>query len=168
MNHFSRFLTLFVSVFLLLFAVSCSESDSGNNSEGDDAEAWVGTWLSAGTDVAPLLVSLFQYDSVRVTINEDLTITTESHVTGGAWGTVEGTYVVTENDGSDILTVQFVYAAFEQEGIMEITAGTPDLMKLEVVQSLPNIGAVPRTAATGFGSDAALGTINIQNYKRIE
>jgi hypothetical protein len=34
-------------------------------------------------------------------------------------------------------------------------------MKLEAVQTVPDIGAVPRTPATGFGSDATLGTLPI-------
>jgi len=57
-----------------------------------------------------------------------------------------------------------VYAAFSQEGIMQVIDASPDSIKLEVVQTLPDIGAVPRTPATGFGSDAALGTANIQKY----
>jgi len=41
-------------------------------------------------------------------------------------------------------------------------------MRLEAVQTTPNIGATPRTVETGFGSDATLGTANIQKYIRIE
>ena len=55
---------------MLLFAVSCSEGDSGTDSNGEDAEAWVGKWLSAGDNIAPLLTS-FSIDSIYVTMNED-------------------------------------------------------------------------------------------------
>ncbi|MGD9898116.1 MAG: hypothetical protein AB7T22_03215 [Calditrichaceae bacterium] len=60
--------------------------------------------------------------------------------------------------------MKFVYAAFEQEGIFQVIDATPDTLKLEAVQTLPDIGATPRTVATGFGSDPALGTSNIQYY----
>jgi hypothetical protein len=89
-------------------------------------------------------------------------------VIDGAWNVVNGTYSITENEGSNILTVEFVYSAFSQQGIMEITEGSPDMMQLEVVQTNPDIGATPRTAETGFGSDVNLGTLNIQKYVRVE
>ena len=42
-----------------------------------------GTWLSAGTNVAPLLVALFNYDSVRVVFGAN-TVDLSSHIAGGA------------------------------------------------------------------------------------
>ncbi len=171
MNHFSRFFTLFVSVFFLLFALSCSESDSGTNSDEDEAAAWVGKWLSAGSDIAPLLTS-FSIDSIYVTMNEDGTIILDQHVIGAGWSSNSGTYAVTESTSGDIHTIFISYSSpsFDQDGIIAVTDGDTPTMQLEVVQTNPDIGAVPPTVAAGFGSTngGALGTINIQNYVFIE
>ncbi|MCW8848765.1 MAG: hypothetical protein OQJ81_02205 [Melioribacteraceae bacterium] len=154
-------------VLLSLSFAACSEDDDNGTDPNDDAKPWVGTWLSADANVAPILVSLFKYDSVRVTLNEDKTVVLESHIKDGAWGTLTGVYNVTEAASGDIHAISINYQAFEQEGIVQVTAGNPDQLKLEAVQTVPDIGAVPRTAATGFGSDPALGTLNIQTYLKV-
>ncbi|MCA9734451.1 MAG: hypothetical protein H6696_20075 [Deferribacteres bacterium] len=159
MKRLLAVLIIFVS--LVSFVACDKDSDSGTNNNTE--KAWVGVWLSSGTNVAPILVTLFNYDSVRVTIESDNTVKTESHIAGGAWSSVEGVYTVTESSSGDVHTVEFVYAAFSQAGIMQVTG---DNMQLEVVQTVPDIGATPRTPATGFGSDAALGALNIQKYVR--
>ncbi len=153
-------------VLLSISFAACSDDDSGTNPE-DDVKPWVGTWLSAGTNVAPILVSLFKYDSVRVTLNADNTVVLKSHVINGAWSTLGGVYTVTESATGSVHSIKINYTAFEQDGIVQVTSGTPDMLKLEAVQTTPNIGAVPRTPTSGFGSDAALGTLNIQNYIRV-
>ncbi len=130
-------------------------------------ELHLGTWLSVGTDIAPLLVSLFSYDSVRVTFNSDQTVQLETHILNGAWTTTPGVYTINKSATGSVHSISINYTAFEQGGIIEVTKGTPDELKLEVVQTTPDIGAVPRTPASGFGSDAALGVLNIQNYVRI-
>ncbi len=156
-------LTLVLGMFLVM---SCDkDSDNGTN-PSEQVDPWVGTWLSAGSNVAPILVSVFNYDSVRVEMTEQQIVKTHSHVKDGAWTTVEGTYAVTKSSSGDVHSVEFVYSAFSQAGIIQIITGTPDNLKLEAVQTVPDIGATPRTPATGFGSDAALGTLNIQNYIR--
>lgn len=150
----------------LMLSVSCSDdSDSGTNSGASDP--WVGEWLSAGTDVAPLLVAVFNYDSVRVTMTDEGTVTTESHIIGGGGTIITGTYSVTKAPTGTVHSIHLIYAAFEQEGIIEVTDGTPATMKLEAVQTVPDYGFVPRTPETGFGSDATVGTSNIQNYKKV-
>ena len=89
-----------------------------------------------------------------------------THVPDGAWGTLEGTYSVTETAKSGVLAISLIYPAFEQEGIIQVTtSATENVMQLEVVQTVPDAGAEPRTPETGFGSDATLGTTNIQTYR---
>ena len=161
-----RLIAILLLLTISIGFVACSSDDSGSNPV-TQTDPWVGTWLSSGTNVAPILVALFNLDSVRVTMREDLTVTTEQHVAGGTWTTINGVYVVTKSTTGTVHTIRFNYSAFEQEGIFQITEGTPDTFKLEAVQVLPDIGAVPRTPTTGFGSDATLGTYNIQNYVRI-
>ncbi len=159
---------LLVAALSLLSFVACSDDDDGGTTPPPAADPWIGQWLSAETNVAPLLVTLFQYDSVRVWINENQTVRLDTHVDGGAWTTINGTYSVTESASGSVHSIELIYSAFEQGGIIQVTEGTPDTMKLEAVQTTPNIGAVPRTPTTGFGSDVALGTLNIQNYVREE
>jgi hypothetical protein len=159
-NTMKKLLFLLIAILSISF-IACSEDESVT-APVVEADAWVGTWLSAGDNVAPILVSLFSYDSVKVTMNEDKTIVLESHIIDGAWASIPGVYTVTESATGEVHSISINYTAFEQEGIIEVTAGTPDQMKLEAVQSVPDIGAVPRTPATGFGSDPALATYNIQ------
>ena len=160
MKHLVLILTL---VGAMLFMVSCSK-DTDSSTEPTPVDEWVGTWLSAGSNVAPLLVAVFNYDSVRVELTEDQIVRTHSHVAGGAWTTVEGTYSITRSASGDVHSCEFLYAAFDQEGIIQIIDGNPDTMKLEVVQVRPDLGFAPRTPESGFGSDVALGNTNIQTY----
>ena len=160
--------TLLMIMALSISFIACSDDDNNNATEPtDDTPAWVGTWLSTGTDVAPILVAVFNYDSVRVEMNEDNTVALSTHIRDGAWSTIPGVYTVTESASGNVHSININYTAFEQEGIIEVIDADPDQMKLEAVQTVPDIGAVPRTPATGFGSDAALGTANIQKYVRV-
>jgi len=154
-------------IFVGLFGIISCDKDDDNATTPEPVDEWIGTWLSAGANVAPILIAVFQYDSVKVEFKDNSTITLKSHVTNGAWTTTEGTYTITKSATGTVHSAKFVYPAFEQEGIIEITAGTPSTMKLEVVQTVPNIGATPRTPATGFGSDPALGTANVQKYVKL-
>lgn len=160
-------LAILLMLTLTIGFIGCDSDDDNGNTPVVEVDPWVGTWLSTGTNVAPILVSVFNIDSVRVTLNEDLTVVTEQHVIDGAWTTINGVYVITEAASGDVHTVRFNYAAFEQEGIFQVIEGNPDQFKLEAVQVVPDIGAVPRTPDTGFGSDAALGALNIQTYVRV-
>ena len=163
-----RLLSLILISGLMIGFSACDSSDDSPTNGGDDTPAWVGTWLSTGSDIAPLLVSLFNYDSVRVTMTTANTITLDTHIAGGAWSSLPGVYTITESTTGDVHSIEISYTgAFDQAGIVQIISGTPDRMELEVVQTVPNIGATPRTPATGFGSDATLGTYNIQWYNKI-
>lgn len=161
-----KLLFLLIAILSISF-ISCS-NDEGTNDPVVKTDPWVGTWLSADANVAPILVALFSYDSVRVTMNADKTIQLDSHIKDGAWATIPGVYTITKSASGNVHSININYTAFEQEGIIEIITGTPDQMKLEAVQTVPDIAAVPRTPATGFGSDPALGAYNIQTYVRIK
>jgi len=154
---------ILIALLGLMLIVGCE--DTKNDDNKNDVDAWIGTWLSTGQDVAPLLVALFAYDSVRVTFDDDNTLTLESHVANGAWTTLNGTYVITESDEGNIHGFYANYTAFEQEGIIELI---DDDMRLEAVQTVPDIGATVPTVAGGFGADPALLTMNIQTYKRVD
>lgn len=166
MNKSLKYALLLTAILALTGLAACGDDDDNNPVTPPAAKAWVGEWLSTGTDVAPILVSLFSYDSVRVTMNANNTVVLETHPAGGAWTTINGVYTVTESASGNVDAIAINYTAFEQEGIIEVVAGTPDYLWLEAVQTVPSIGATPRTPTTGFGSDAALGVLNIQKYKR--
>lgn len=168
MRNALKYLLVLMAIAAMMSFVACSDDDDDDNGGTNPlmADAWVGQWLSAGDDVAPILVTVFNYDSVRVWLNEDQTVRLDTHIEGGAWATLEGVYSVTESADGDVHAIAINYTAFEQEGIIEVTAGSPDGMRLEVVQTVPDISAVPRTPETGFGSDPTLGDLNIQTYVR--
>ncbi len=162
-----KYLSIFLALIIALTFIACDDDDDNpTGGEEETTEAWVGTWLSTGSDVAVILATYFNYDSVRVQMNEDNTVVLESHVTDGAWTTTNGTYTVTKSESGDVHSIALVYPTFEQEGIIQIITGDPDEMKLEAVQTVPDLGSTPRTPETGFGSDATLGTTNIQTYKK--
>ena len=162
-----KWLALAGLVLVMVVAAACS-SDDDDGTGPTAGDVWVGNWLSAEENVAPILVALFDYDSVHVAMDEDQIVTLETHVRDGAWATISGTYAVTESDEGDVHSIELIYAAFSQAGIIEVTDGSPDVMRLEVVQTVPDIGAIPRTPETGFGSDPGLGDSNIQTYIRID
>jgi hypothetical protein len=166
-----KLLLVLLTSLALLTVFACSDDDDnggGGPVAPTDPDPWVGQWLSAEDNVAPILVAIFDYDSVRVWLNEDLTVRLDTHVRDGAWSTTNGVYAVTESATGDVHSISLVYAAFSQEGIIQVTEGTPDEFMLEVVQTVPDIGAVPRTPESGFGSDPTLGDLNIQVYVREE
>jgi len=163
-----RTLLVLLVVIGLIMMVSCSKDDDKGTNSPKAVDPWIGTWLSANANVAPLLaVAPFNIDSVKVVFRDNQTLTMSSHVKAGAWTTLEGTYVVTKSATGTIHSIAIVYTAYSQGGIIEVTEGTPDTMKLEVIQTVPAIPFTPRTPETGFGSDATLGVLNIQKYIRI-
>lgn len=170
MRNVLKYSWLMLMILALLGLAACSDDDDDNNTgtNPNPVDPWIGEWLSAGTDVAPILVAFAGYDTVRVTYNEDQSVTLDTHVAATGWSSQNGIYVVTENDGSDILTVHIEYTNpnFIQDGIMQIWTASPDSMWLEVVQTDPDIGATPLTYDQGFGADAALGVMNIQKYRK--
>jgi len=138
------------------------------NQEGVDL--WVGDWLSEGDNVAVILSTWFNIDSVRVAFHEDNTTDLSLHDTvTESWTDNTGNYLVTESDEGDIHSIYISYTGgpiFEQEGIIRVVEGSPDVLTLEVVQTVPDIGATPLTPDDGFGADPNLGTTNIQTYVR--
>ena len=173
MKAWKNVLVVMLVVVLAFGMTSCSKDDNNDNSTGPSTQTMeqmmVGTWLSAGANVAPLLVGFYQTDTVRVTFTESTIVTKEHRAdsTGGHWEADQvGTFTLGEApvDGIYGITIDYTEAAaYQQQGIVKLIEATPDTMKLEVV--LPNL-ATPRTPQDGFGSDPSLGTSNIQVYVR--
>ena len=167
-------LTALLMIALFALSLIACGDDNENNVVDPPAEqeGIVGTWVSEGQNVAPLLVSLFKITKVTATFNENGTYTVVQVDSANTSLTLSGTYEVEESGVGDIYTItanQQAPATLTSEGIYEVTTTQdPDVMKYEVVQTSPSIGAVPPTAAGGFGSTngGALGTMNVQYYVR--
>lgn len=145
-------------------------NETGVDCGGDCAPCEVGIqgkWWSKGADVAPLLVTLFAIDSIYAEFRTDLTYTVTSY-SAGAPSTLTGVYTQSESGVGTIWNItvnQNSPSALTSTGIFQVTG---DNMTYEVVQTTPDIGATPPTAAAGFGSTSggAFGVLNVQKYVR--
>jgi len=146
----------------LMLLVSCE--DSKNDDKDNEVDAWIGTWLSAGADVAPVLATYFLNDSIIVEFKDDNTLTLDTHTIGAGWTASQATYVITKSAEGDIHQFAATYPAFEQEGIIEVI---DDVLRLEAVQTVPDIAAVPATVAGGFGQAPFWGAQLIQTYRKV-
>jgi hypothetical protein len=169
-------LMLMLSTFVGM-VVSCSDDDK----KGSDQSGIGGTWLSAGTDVAPLLEAIFAslggVDSIYATFTpSDTAGSLGSYYVrqvNGNSSVVEyaGTYEETASTVGDIYSItidQTTPSVTENAGIFEIYQANPDSMKYEVVL-LTGTSNVAPTPEAGFGStnNGAFGTQNVQRYKRL-
>ena len=154
---------MLIALMGLMLIVGCE--DTKNDDNENDVDAWIGTWLSAGDDVAPILATYFFNDSILVEFKDDNTLMLDTHTAGAAWTNQTATYIITESADGDIHHFAATYPAFEQEGIIEVI---DNVLRLEAVQTVPDISAVPPTVAGGFGVDAIWGAQLIQTYKKVD
>ena len=121
-----------------------------------------------------LLSTYFNVDSLYAKFNTDNTYLVESYDPDGVKTEYTGTYVQTEDAATGIYTIklnQSTPSVGASEGIFKVYTDQADYdMQYEVVQTEPDLGNVPPTVTGGFGSSngGALGTINIQKFKKIE
>lgn len=165
-SHCFRLLTLMLAFFVF---TGCDTADSDD--DVDPAEEIVGTWLSAGDDVAPGLAtnSAFPTESITATFEENGTYEVVATSTGGASVTFTGTYETESSANGDIRTIvlnQSQPTALVSRGIYEIDDET---MRYEVIQTDPALqGFTAATAEGGFGSTTfngtELGDVWIQTY----
>ena len=165
-------------LFALLFVISitffaCKDDDDSTNNQ-TPKDPMVGTWLSEGTNVAPLLRGApFKIKKITATFNENLTYTVVQVDSNNVSTTLTGTYTLTKSATGTIHKIvvnQQTPAALTAEGIYEInTTPEPAQMSYEVVQTSPAIGVAPPTPTGGFGSTGGgvLGTLNVQKYVRV-
>ena len=128
-------------------------------------------WQSSGSNVAVLLVVLFNTDSIYAEFHADYTYLVEQYDADGGTLVFTGTYTQEKSGTGEIYNItinQSTPAVAIAEGIFEITG---DEMKYEIVQTDPPAGTPP-TAEAGFGSTNG-GTLtppdaNVQTFVRIE
>lgn len=155
-----------------IFFTSCSKDDS-NPVDPNSQDAIVGTWISTGANVAPLLNTIFAavggIDTVYATFNANNTYTVKQVNVNKTSITYSGTYSLTKSSSGDINKISIVQSspsAATNEGIYQINNSvTPNTMKYEVVL-VSGTQNVPPTPEAGFGStnSGQLGTLNVQNY----
>ncbi|MFZ5946649.1 MAG: hypothetical protein ACOYU5_01625 [Stygiobacter sp.] len=155
---------------ILLFG--CKKSDD-NPVETQTKDPIIGTWISTGSNVAPLLNTIFAsvggIDSIYATFNENNTYYVKQVNKNKTSIVYEGTYVLTKSTNTDIHKISIVQtkpSAASNEGIYQInTSVNPNTMKYEVVLISGTQNTAP-TPEKGFGStnNGAFGTTNVQNY----
>jgi len=134
----------------------------------------LGKWLSAGDNVAPLLVIYFNIDSIYAEFKDDQTYVVRQVDKLGVSLVLEGTYSAIASGVGNIFKIianQSSPTVLTSEGIFEIiTPPPPDSMLYEIVQTNPDIGATPPTPEAGFGSSSGgvLGMTNVQKYIRLD
>ncbi len=134
----------------------------------------IGQWYSSGDNVAPLLVTYFDVDSVYAHFMDNNTYQVEQYNIGNTSGTPDltftGTYAIEKSTEGEIWTIEIIqelpYAA-TSEGIFEIKQ-SPEVLWYEVVQT-SGTQNTPPTPEEGFGSSngGTLGDTNIQKFLRI-
>jgi hypothetical protein len=133
----------------------------------------IGTWLSEGDNVAPLLVTYFNVAKVTADFKADYTYVVNQFNTGNTTTTPDlvfsGTYEIEKSNVGNIWTItcnqELPYAAVAS-GIFEVKTG-PEVLWYEVAQTTGTQN-VPPTPAGGFGSTngGTLGVMNVQKYVR--
>ncbi|MDN5350720.1 MAG: hypothetical protein PWQ54_2116 [Bacteroidales bacterium] len=129
----------------------------------------IGQWISAGANVAPLLISA-GVDSIFADFKADFSYVVESYSVDGSKTTLSGTYVQTKSSVGNIWSIvvnQSSPSSLISEGIFEVMAEGGVSMKYEIAQTDPEIpGVTPATPEGGFGSTSggAFGMMNVQTY----
>jgi hypothetical protein len=138
-----------------LLTVACGADEVVAPPEQDEI---VGTWLSAGSHVAPGLTA-FNVDSLRVTFNANATYQLQQYADGQSVPvTLPGTYQVGAGTAGSIrgITVNQTQGAVTATGIFRVTSNG---LTYEIIQTAPGIsGFTPPTVTAGFGSSAYFGT----------
>jgi hypothetical protein len=155
-----------------LALTSCSDSDE-STTEPVVVEAIVGTWISTGANVAPLLNTIFAsvggIDTVYSTFNENKTYIVKQVNKNKGIITYEGIYTLTKSTSSDIHRISIAQtkpSVATNEGIYQIyMTASPNTMKYEVVLISGTQNVAP-TPEKGFGStnNGQFGTTNVQTY----
>jgi hypothetical protein len=134
---------------------SSDGADSSDPEEsGGEEVTFEGVWLSEGEDIAPILVELTHAVSIHATFGDDaFTVVTVDDQ--GQEVQQLGVYTNEPSGVGDIWNItlqQTMPSAITVEGIWEIDDSvTPAVLRYEVVQTMPSVGAMAPTAEAGFG-----------------
>jgi len=144
------------------------------NGTGMQQQPIIGTWLSQGADIAPLLAgSPFNNAKITATFKDDGTYSVVSIDTSNKELDYSGTYQIMPSTSGNIVQIRLAEvtpSTAEVEGMYQIdTTQTPARMQYEVVQTQPTNGLQPPSPDKGFGSTVYNGmqiSTLIQKYSR--
>ena len=165
-------LTLAAGCVGMLLAGCGTAVDSGGGPTQENAI--IGSWLSTGADVAPLLAGApFNNTKITATFNNDGTYSVVSIDTSNKELDYAGTYQIMQSGTGNIVQIrcsQVMPSTAQAEGMYQIdTTQTPARMQYEVVQTQPTNGLTPPEPDKGFGSTVYNGSqisTLIQKYSR--
>lgn len=155
---------------LLALGIAACGDDDGTGPD-DEQDEIVGTWVSAGADLAPgLAAAPFNADSIIARFNENGTYQVTQWSAGASIG-FSGTYALGAQPEGQIRAItanQTTPTSVTSEGIFQVSGAT---MRYEIIQTEPALqGVNAPTVAGGFGSTTingvATGVYWVQNYDR--
>jgi hypothetical protein len=166
-------LTLAAAVAGMMLA-GCGNAVDTTGGTSSQQNAIVGSWLSSGGDVAPLLAGApFNDAKITATFNNDGTYTVVSIDTSNKEIDYAGTYQIMDSGVGTIWQIrcsQVMPSTAQAEGMYQVdTTQTPVRMQYEVVQTQPTNGLTPPEPGKGFGSTVYNGdqiATLIQKYSR--
>ncbi|MEM6991418.1 MAG: hypothetical protein AAF721_13000 [Myxococcota bacterium] len=133
---------------------SSADGDTGAGDDGGEPATFEGVWLSEGSDIAPLLVDLTNAVTITATFTAD-TFTVFTIDSDGNEVNQSGIYLAEASGVGDIFTItleQTVPQPITVEGIYELdNSVSPAILRYEVVQTSPTVGAQKPTPELGFG-----------------
>ena len=141
---------------------------------GTQASPLIGSWISQGADVAPLLAGApFNNTKITASFMDDGTYSVVSFDTSNKELDYAGTYQTMASTVGNIIQIrcsQVMPSTAQAEGMYQIdTSVTPARMQYEVVQTQPTNGLQPPSPDKGFGSTIYNGmqiSTLIQKYSR--
>lgn len=171
--------TLLLTLTLVAGAAGMALAGCGNavgttGTGGMQQNPLIGSWLSQGADVAPLLAGApFNNVKVTATFNADGTYTVVSFDTSNKEIDYAGTYETMDSGINGIVQIRLTESSpttAQVEGMYQIdTTQKPERMQYEAVQTQPTNGLTPPTPDKGFGSSLFNGkqiSTLIQKYSK--
>jgi hypothetical protein len=148
-------LTLAAAVAGMMLA-GCGEAVDVNGT-GMQQQPIIGTWVSQGADIAPLLAGApFNNVKITATFKDDGTYTVVGIDSSNKEIDYSGTYQIMPSTVGNIVQIrlsQVTPSTTQAEGMYQIdTTQMPARMQYEVVQTQPTNGLQPPTPDKGFGS----------------
>ncbi len=170
--------TIVLSITLAAAVAGMMLAGCGNavdvNGTGMQQQPIIGTWVSQGADVAPLLAGApFNNVKITATFKNDGSYSVVGIDSSNKEIDYTGTYQIMQSGVGNIIQIrlsQVMPSTAQADGMYQIdTSQTPNRMQYEVVQTQPTNGLTPPTPDKGFGSTVYNGmqiSTLIQKYSR--
>jgi hypothetical protein len=163
----------------MLFVIGCKDDDDTTPVTPTPTDPIVGVWVSEGLNVPyGLRVAPFKVVKIVATFNANKSYTVVQTDSANVQTTYTGTITYTESTYSDTASASLtkgakIYTIVANQATPTVVTSTGIYaisgtnMTYEIIQTSPNLGVSPPTAAAGFGSTSVGSTmypIYIQKY----